>query len=111
MEGSLHVWEPQPLWGETQSTVIGPDASQGYHDYQVVWQRGMISWAVDGRVYAQYSEAEARAAGRVWPFDSASGVYLIANLAVAGASEAQGPPNPSTPFPATMQVESVRVWE
>ena len=111
VEGSLHVWEPQPLWGETQTTVIGPDASQGYHDYQVVWQRGMISWAVDGRVYAQYTENQARAAGRVWPFDSASGVYLIANLAVAGSREGQGPPDASTTFPAAMQVQSVRVWQ
>lgn len=109
--GSLHVWEPQPLWGETQTTALAADASQGFHDYEVVWQRGMITWAVDGRVYAQYTEAQARAAGRLWPFDTATGVYLIANLAVAGTGEVQGPPNASTKFPAAIHVRFVRVWQ
>jgi beta-glucanase (GH16 family) len=109
--GSLHVWEPQPLWGETQTTALAADASQGFHDFQLVWQHGMITWAVDGRVYAQYTEAQARAAGRVWPFDTARGVYLIANLAVAAADEVQGPPNASTTFPSAMHIRSVRVWQ
>ena len=109
--GSLHVWAPQPVWGETQTTSMAGDASQGFHDFQVVWQHDMITWAIDGHVYAQYTYAQARAAGRVWPFDSASGVYLIANLAVAGSGEVQGPPNASTRFPAEMQVRSVRVWQ
>jgi beta-glucanase (GH16 family) len=109
--GSLHSWAPSPPWGELQSTAMVADASAGFHDYEVIWQPGLITWAVDGVAYAQYSKAQALAAGQSWPFDSGAGFYLIADLAVAGTSEWGGPPNSSTVFPATMQVQSVRVWE
>jgi beta-glucanase (GH16 family) len=71
----------------------------------------MVTWAVDGVAYAQYTKAQALAAHEPWPFDSASGVYLIANLAVAASDEWGGPPTVSTLFPATMQIQSVKVWQ
>jgi len=109
--GSLHNWAPDPYWGELQSTVMAADASQGFHDYQVVWQPGYITWAVDGVPYAQYSQWQAAAAGQSWPFDDGTGFYLIADLAVGGPSDWGGAPNSSTVFPATMQLQSVKVWE
>jgi len=109
--GSLHGWAPAPLWGETQSTQMAADATQGFHDYQVVWQPEMLTWAVDGVVYAQYTKAQAVAAGYPWPFDNSTGLYLVADLGVGGAGEWGGAPNASTVFPATMQVQSVKVWE
>jgi beta-glucanase (GH16 family) len=87
------------------------DASQGFHDYQVISQPGMITWAVDGVAYAQYTKAQAVAAGQPWPFDDGTGFFLIADLAVARASEWGGAPNSSTAFPATMEIRSVKVWE
>jgi hypothetical protein len=109
--GSLHNWAPDPYWGELQATTMAGDASQGFHDYQVVWQPGLITWAIDGVAYAQYSETQATAAGQFWPFDDGTGFYLIADLAVGGPSDWGGAPNSSTVFPATMQVQSVKVWE
>ena len=106
--GSLHGWKPGPTWSTQTAKTVKADLSHGYHDYQVVWQRGMITWAIDGVAYAQYTEAQAHAAGHPWPFDSIS-TYLIADLAV-GRSWG-GPPSASTAFPATMRIESVRVWE
>jgi len=108
--GSAHGWAPAPLWGETQATTLAGDASQGYHDYQLIWQPGMLTWAVDGNVYAQYTRNQAQAAGHTWPFDTTP-EYLIANLAVAAASEWGGAPNSQTAFPATMQIQSVKVWQ
>ena len=108
--GSAHGWAPSPLWGETQAMTLAGDASQGFHDYQLIWQPGMLTWAVDGHAYAQYTKAQATAAGYPWPFDSAP-EYLVANLAVAAASEWGGAPNNTTTFPATMQVQSVKVWQ
>jgi len=110
VHGSLHAWAPS-IWSEQQSATLTDDASTGFHDYQVIWQPGLITWAVDGVAYAQYTRAQAAAAGRSWPFDDGTGFYLIADLAVGGASDWGGPPNPSTAFPATMQVQSVKVWE
>jgi beta-glucanase (GH16 family) len=110
VNGSLHGWAPGPTWGETQSTFMSADASQGFHDYEVVWQPNMLTFAVDGVAYAQYTKAQATALGQPWPFNNTP-EYLIANLAVASASEWGGAPNASTAFPATMQVQSVKVWQ
>jgi beta-glucanase (GH16 family) len=109
--GGLHNWGPTPAWSVTQSTAESADLSTGFHDYQVEWQPGLLTWAVDGVAYAQYSEAQATAADEAWPFDAGNGVYLIADLAVAGASDWGGPPNASTVFPATMQIQSVKIWQ
>lgn len=108
--GSAHGWAPGPTWYETQYTNLSTDASQGFHDYQLIWQPGLLTWAVDGHAYAQYSKAQALAAGRAWPFDSVS-EYLIADLAVAGPSEWGGAPTAATTFPAAMTVQSVQVWQ
>jgi hypothetical protein len=61
--------------------------------------------------YAQYTKAQALAAGHPWPYDSTPGIYLIANLAVGGSGDWGGAPNAQTAFPATMQVQSVKVWQ
>ena len=111
VNGSLHGWAPSPVWKETQYTTMNVDASQGYQDYEAIWQPGMVTWAIDGVAYAQYTAAQAAANGYPWPFDSQNGLYLIANLAVGGPSEWGGPPNTSTAFPASMQVQSVKVWQ
>ena len=89
--GSLHNWAPGPDWGELQTLAMGDDASQEWEDYQVVWQPGYISWAVDGVAYAQYSDWQAASNGQSWPFDDGTGFYLIADLAVAGQNDWRRP--------------------
>ena len=113
VNGSLHDWQPwgTDLWNETQYTTMAADASAGYHDYQLIWQPGMLTWAVDGVAYAQYTAQQAAAAGHPWPYDSNSPVYLIADLAVGGANDWGGAPNAATPFPSSMQIQSVKVWQ
>jgi beta-glucanase (GH16 family) len=107
--GSAHDWDDESqVWGETQSAQLTSDAT-GWHDYQLIWQPGLLTWAIDGVAYAQYSQAQAEAAGQPWPFDSSC--YLIANLAVAAASEWGGAPDASTAFPATMTLQSVEIWQ
>jgi len=105
--GSLHTH----TWSEIQPGGARADLARGYHDFQVIWQPGLITWAVDGRAYAQYSRAQARAAGEQWPYDDSGGVYLIADLAVAGQTEWGGPPTPRTRLPARMRIKSVTVWQ
>lgn len=105
--GSLHTH----TWSEIQPGHVRANLSGSYHDYQVIWQPGRITWAVDGVAYAQYSRAQARAADQPWPFDQSGGVYLIADLAVAGASEWGGPPTTRTRLPARMRIKSVTVWQ
>jgi beta-glucanase (GH16 family) len=109
--GSLHSWGPGPNWEEQQYAAEPNDMSAGFNDFQVIWQPGMVTWAVNGVAYAQYTEQEAVAAGQTWPYDGGNGVYLIADLAVGGASDWGGAPDSTTVFPATMQIQSVKVWE
>jgi len=107
--GSAHDWNQNSLvWSETQGGQLTSDAT-GWHDYQLIWQPGLLTWAIDGVAYAQYSQAQAAAAGRPWPFNTSS--YLIANLAVAAASEWGGAPDGSTAFPATLTLQSVKIWQ
>jgi beta-glucanase (GH16 family) len=107
--GSLHGWAPSD-WGETQSTQMSADASAGYHDYQLIWQPGLLTWALDGVAYAQYDQAQAQAAGYPWVMDDGAGYYIIADLA-AGSSVWGGPPNSTTPFPSSLQLQSVKIWQ
>jgi beta-glucanase (GH16 family) len=107
--GSAHDWDDDSsVWGETQSSQLTSDAT-GWHDYQLIWQPGLLTWAIDGVAYAQYSEAQAEAAGEPWPFNVSS--YLIADLAVGSASEWGGAPNSSTAFPSSLDLQSVQVWQ
>jgi beta-glucanase (GH16 family) len=105
--GSLHT----PAWSETQAVTLPTNLSGGYHDYEVVWQPGIVTWAVDGVAYAQYTRSKAAAMHQSWPFDTAKGVYLIADLAVGAADEWPGAPDAATPFPSAMHLQSVRVWQ
>jgi hypothetical protein len=108
--GSLHQWSPT-TWQAVNSATLPDDAASGFHNYELIWQPGMVTWAVDGRAYAQYTRAQARASGHPWPFDSARGVYLIADLAVGSTADWAGPPDAATHFPAAMEVRWVRVWQ
>ena len=108
--GSLHDWSAAP-WEVVRQTRLRVAASGGFHDYQLVWQPGMITWAIDGVAYAQYTRAEALAAGRSWPFDSGRAVYLIADLAVGSRSEWGGAPSRRTVLPAALELQSIRIWQ
>jgi len=108
--GSLHGWAPSH-WGEMQSTVMANDASAGFHDYQLAWQPGLMTWAIDGIAFAQYTQAQAEAAGYPWVFDDGTGFFLIADLAVGTPSSWGGAPNASTVFPASVLLKSVKIWQ
>ena len=78
----------------------GQDVSAGWHDYAVDWSPSRIVWTVDGR--------------EVWRFTdraviSHEPMYLLLNLAVGG--DWPGNPSSSTPFPSSVDVDYVRVWQ
>jgi beta-glucanase (GH16 family) len=108
--GSAHGWAPSQ-WGETQSTVMSADATQAYHDYQLAWQPGLLTWAVDGIAYAQYTRGPGNRLRLPMGFDDGTGFYIIASLTVGAASEWPGAPNASTPWPATMQIQTIKLWQ
>jgi beta-glucanase (GH16 family) len=83
----------------------------GWHTYGMSWQPGSVQFYIDdpANIYATYTPASLSSLkGAVWPFDSGNGRFFILNLAVGGSWP--GNPNSSTPFPAEMLVDYVRVY-
>jgi beta-glucanase (GH16 family) len=77
--------------------VATPDLSADFHTYAVEWSADAIIWFFDG----------------VEKFRSGQGVpqqpmYLLVNLAIGGAWPV--PPDESTPWPSSFDVDYVRVY-
>lgn len=97
----------------------GERADTGFHTYALEWTPEHLEWSVDGEPFHALgrgeknswgSEAERAPEGLPAypaPFDETNPMYLIVNLSVGGTFP--GPPSESTPFPATMEVDWVRV--
>lgn len=78
----------------------GADLSQGYHTYGVDWEKNQITWYLDGKPIQTITSAQA-------PIDP-NPMYLILDVWFGGWN---GSTNSTTPFPATMSVKSVQVWQ
>ncbi len=78
--------------------------TDGFHEFAVDWSPGELVFSVDGQAYHRIVRGDLPA-GTEWVFDRP--FYLLLNLAVGGTWP--GEPDASTPFPATMLVDWVRV--
>ncbi|HTV72645.1 MAG TPA: glycoside hydrolase family 16 protein [Candidatus Acidoferrales bacterium] len=81
--------------------------SAGFHIFAAQWSQSPaeIQFSVDGQVYETLTPASLPA-GSTWVFDHP--FFIILNLAVGG--DWPGDPNSTTPFPADMLVDYVRVY-
>ena len=82
----------------------GPLAS-GFHAYGISWSPGRIVFRLDGEVYAVRTRFDLPAGSR-WTFEHP--FFLLLNVAVG--PRWLGPPDATTPWPARMLVDWVRVW-
>ena len=73
--------------------------ADGFHTYGVRWKRGRIDWYIDGNVVHTYEGSDV-------PYQL---MYVIANLAVGG--NWPGSPDSSTVFPATLDIDYIRVYQ
>jgi len=73
------------------------DLSQGWHVVTLDWAPGSLIWTIDG-------VERFRITGATVPDEP---MYLVANLAIGGDA---GPPDATTPFPATFLIDRVRIW-
>lgn len=76
-----------------------PDMSAGFHRYGVDWQPDKVTFYFDGQVMGVAPTAP----------DMHGPMYIITNLAIGGSWA--GPPDASTPFPAQMQIDYIRVYQ
>lgn len=75
------------------------DLTADFHTYAVDWSPGRIVWYVDGVETNRYEGDDV----------SDEQMYLIANVAVGGPFP--GPPDATTPFPASMEIDWIRVYQ
>jgi hypothetical protein len=85
------------IGSDLPTTVLG-DQSDDFHTYAVTWDPGLIVWYVDGVEMHRFAG----------PRVASQEMYLLANLAVGGWV---GAPDGSTPLPATLEIDYVRVWQ
>lgn len=81
-----------------QITYSGPDFSEEFHTFEVIWNAHEIVWYVD----------------KVEQFRTSRGVpqepmFILANLAVGGSWS--GSPDESTPFPSDYEIDYIRVYQ
>lgn len=82
-------------WGGKE----GMDLAKDYHTYGVEWTADKIIWYVDGVERRRYT-------GEGIPQEP---MYVLAILAVGAAWGL--PPDSSTPFPSTFDIDYIRVWQ
>jgi beta-glucanase (GH16 family) len=103
---SLHGPLSTPQAGSRLAQASGPaggDLTAGFHDYWVRRQPGEIRVGVDGVTHALFTPQSLPPGGQ-WVFDKP----MFALLSVAVGGDWPGPPDESTPFPATMLVDWLR---
>ncbi|MAV55605.1 MAG: hypothetical protein CMJ28_06585 [Phycisphaerae bacterium] len=89
--------KPWDLGQTSTRTFEGPDFTKEFHNYACEWTPEGVVWFVDG-VERHRTTASPR-----------KPMYLILNLAVGG--DWPGPPDETTPWGASMEVEHVKIWK
>lgn len=84
---------------QTGKSHSGPDLTAGFHTYAVRWQDGLIIWYMDGVERHRFRSSQV----------SEKSMYVLLNLAVGGSWA--GTPDSTTPWPGTMYVDWVRVYQ
>jgi beta-glucanase (GH16 family) len=105
--GVIHYggqWPNNVQSGESYG--VSSDVTADFHTYALEWDPAEIRWYVNGILFAVQNSWFSTAAPFPAPFDQR--FYILLNLAVGG--NFPGAPATNTVFPATMQVDYVRVY-
>lgn len=105
--GTIHYGgrAPQNVFSGEQYSVA-TDVTADFHDYALEWDETEIRWYVNGILFAVRNAWSTTAAPFPAPFDKP--FYILLNVAVGG--NFPGSPTAGTVFPATMEVDYVRVY-
>jgi beta-glucanase (GH16 family) len=82
----------------------------GWHTYGAIWSPNMIQFYVDdpGKVFYVVTASDVPT-GQSWVFNRP--FFLLMNLAVGGEGSWPGPADQTTPTPAVMTVDYVRIYK
>ena len=107
VHGTIHFGGPWPnntFAGE--SYLVPTDTTTDFHTYALEWDRAEMRWYVDGVLYAMQNNWNSSGGDFPAPFDQT--FHILLNVAVGG--NWPGPPDDTTVFPVTMEVDYVRVY-
>ena len=108
--GTIHYGEVYPNNQNQGNDFFLKDGStftNEFHVFAIDWEPGVLRWYVDGELYSTKTSSDVSPFN--WPFDGGNQMYVLLNLAVGGTLP--GSPDASTPFPSTMEVDYVRVYD
>ena len=95
----VHTVGITPIANRGQTTAPGGQSyADGFHDYGIEWRPGVVKWYVDGELVGTLEDENV----------STQLMYLSAGLGVGG--DFVDAPEP-TVFPASVQIDHVRVWQ
>lgn len=105
--GVIHYGGPFPNNKQSGETYqVATDMTADFHTYALEWDVAELRWYVDGILFAVQNSWFSSAAPFPAPFDRR--FYILLNVAVGG--NFPGAPTTSTVFPATLEVDYVRVY-
>lgn len=123
--GTIHYGSIWPGNAESSQTYTLSDGGRidQFHVYALEWEPGVMRWFVDGRQFAKQTSwwSSSRVEGgrgvtpqreadlNPWPAPFDRPFNVVMNLAVGGRF--LGNPDATTPFPAEMLVDYVRVYD
>jgi beta-glucanase (GH16 family) len=116
VDGTIHYGKGAPNNKATGSHYVFPEGEDftDFHTYSLEWEPGELRWYVDGNLFQTINDWHSWGAGQPdkyafpAPFDKE--FYIIMNLAVGGNYDGGRLPDPNA-FPATMEVDYVRVYD
>ncbi len=121
LQSTIHNWNVDGHGGKQECAIAGdfaakkywchnttetfdgkmPDLTSGYHVYTLEWLPDHVTWFLDGNPYYVFTGTD-----KV-PVTSIPMGFII-DFAMGDTWD--GPVQPETPFPAVMDVKSVKIW-
>jgi beta-glucanase (GH16 family) len=95
----MHYRSPTRTYG--QSYAAASSLSAGWHTYGLHWEPGRLVWYLDGVPRFSHTGSDVDSHPH----------YILFNLAIGGSHSWGGAVDDSTPFPSSMRIDWVRVWQ
>ena len=107
---TLHASSPTGSYGLGGKFTFPTGDVTGIHSYGAIWSPGMVQFYVDDPTKVFFvGTASDLSSGQVWAFDHP--FFLLLNLAIGGDGSWPGPTDATTPSPALLAVDYVRVYK
>jgi len=110
ISSTLHGNSPSGVYGLGRQYTFPSGDVTGMHAYGAIWSPGMVQFYVDDPAKVFFAQtASDMTKGQVWAFDHP--FFLLLNLAIGGDGSWPGPADATTPSPALMTVDYVRIYK